>query len=181
MKILLILMLSIFLPLSANAEGSCPPGHYPIGGQGVQGCAPIPGGSGGGASTPPVATGKWESRWGAIAEESAELPDGASIPTGVSESKKSKREASAAAIAECERVGGRRCVILLIYKNQCAALADPKPSKEDDRPGRSAAGGAGKMSEAEALAISHCERISDGQRCAIVYAGCSMSEFKSFK
>lgn len=27
----------------AFAEGGCPAGQYPIGGQGVQGCAPIPG------------------------------------------------------------------------------------------------------------------------------------------
>lgn len=36
---------------SALAEGNCPPGMYPIGGQGVQGCAPIPGAAG--ASTSP--------------------------------------------------------------------------------------------------------------------------------
>lgn len=34
-------------PVSVQAEGgSCPPGYYPIGGQGYQGCAPIPGGEG---------------------------------------------------------------------------------------------------------------------------------------
>ncbi|TGS15267.1 DUF4189 domain-containing protein, partial [Mesorhizobium sp. M1C.F.Ca.ET.187.01.1.1] len=31
------------LPQTASAEGRCPPGQYPIGGQGVGGCAPIPG------------------------------------------------------------------------------------------------------------------------------------------
>lgn len=30
----------------AHAEGRCPPGQYPIGGPGVGGCAPIPGGEG---------------------------------------------------------------------------------------------------------------------------------------
>lgn len=35
----------------AHAEGNCPPGYYPVGGQGVQGCAPIPNyGSSGGYS-----------------------------------------------------------------------------------------------------------------------------------
>ena len=29
---------------NVHAEGNCPSGYYPVGGQGVQGCAPIPGG-----------------------------------------------------------------------------------------------------------------------------------------
>ncbi len=48
---------------TAHAEGGCPSGMYPIGGQGVQGCAPIPGASAGqgGASppAPPRPTGRW--------------------------------------------------------------------------------------------------------------------------
>ena len=55
------------------AEGGCPPGMYPIGGQGVQGCAPIPGAQGGGpgssvsAPAPPRPTGEWITTWGALA------------------------------------------------------------------------------------------------------------------
>lgn len=48
----------------AFAEGGCPAGQYPIGGQGVQGCAPIPSaGSGGGDLRP---NGRWIKTWGAI-------------------------------------------------------------------------------------------------------------------
>ncbi len=39
----------------AYAEGGCPPGSYPIGGQGVQGCAPIPGAGGRSFAAEPVA------------------------------------------------------------------------------------------------------------------------------
>lgn len=79
----------------AKAEGNCPPGFYPVGGRGVQGCAPIPvAGTGGGAagrytgkpSHGPVAqnVGRYcdrrtrrywcvqaeaQHRWGAIAED----------------------------------------------------------------------------------------------------------------
>lgn len=34
---------------NAAKEGNCPPGFFPIGGQGVQGCAPIPGANAGAA------------------------------------------------------------------------------------------------------------------------------------
>lgn len=37
----LLVAFSLFAPQSAFAEGNCPPGMYPIGGQGVQGCAPM--------------------------------------------------------------------------------------------------------------------------------------------
>lgn len=47
---------------AAFAEGGCPAGQYPIGGQGVQGCAPIPSaGSGGGDLRP---NGRWIKTWG---------------------------------------------------------------------------------------------------------------------
>ncbi|MGH8039935.1 MAG: DUF4189 domain-containing protein [Pseudomonas sp.] len=42
MKIVLAIFLLI-LSSGVRAEGACPPGQYPVGGQGVQGCAPIPG------------------------------------------------------------------------------------------------------------------------------------------
>ncbi|WP_313051228.1 hypothetical protein [Stenotrophomonas cyclobalanopsidis] len=37
-----LLLIAGMLPLTALAEGNCPQGMYPIGGQGVQGCSPIP-------------------------------------------------------------------------------------------------------------------------------------------
>ncbi|MEA9487941.1 hypothetical protein VC187_01690, partial [Xanthomonas campestris] len=39
-KILLLLLLNI--TFSAGAEQGCPPGQFPIGGQGAVACAPIP-------------------------------------------------------------------------------------------------------------------------------------------
>jgi hypothetical protein len=38
-----LLAVSVMLPFAAGAEGRCPPGSYPAGGQGVGGCAPHPG------------------------------------------------------------------------------------------------------------------------------------------
>jgi len=55
----------------AYAEGGCPPGSYPIGGQGVQGCAPIPGAGGGvsqqSPSPRPRPLGEWIRTWGGVA------------------------------------------------------------------------------------------------------------------
>jgi len=58
------------------AEGNCPPGYYPIGGQGVQGCAPISSqpAAGQGASVPappPRPSGEWIKTWGALAQSPA--------------------------------------------------------------------------------------------------------------
>lgn len=52
----------------AWAEGNCPPGYYPIGGQGARGCAPIPGGATGSTGSSEIRlatpTGKWTKTWG---------------------------------------------------------------------------------------------------------------------
>lgn len=58
-------LLLVTLAGSAFGEGACPPGQYPIGGQGVQGCAPIPQ-SGAGGGSGPRPTGRWIKTWGAI-------------------------------------------------------------------------------------------------------------------
>ena len=55
---------------NVHAEGNCPSGYYPVGGQGVQGCAPIPGGgSGGYTNQNPTLYPMIETLWGAIAED----------------------------------------------------------------------------------------------------------------
>lgn len=56
-----LLGLSFFLfGQTAFAEGNCPSGYYPIGGQGVSGCAPMSSGSSGA----PQPSGQWDTRWG---------------------------------------------------------------------------------------------------------------------
>lgn len=176
---LLTFALLLIAPLGAFAEGACPPGQYPIGGQGVQGCAPIPGG-GGGTSTPePRATGKWETRWGAIAEDASADSRGVPLATGVSESKKSKREASKVAIEQCRAGGGQKCEVTATYNNQCIAVADPKPRSQGGPGGKSSVFSAGTAAQAKDLAIKGCS-VAPNSDCSISYSACSMSEFKSF-
>lgn len=174
MKAVLVLVFAFLIcPFSAFAEGGCPPGSYPIGGQGVQGCAPIPQG-GGAAADGPRATGKWETRWGAIAE------DPISMATGASVSMKSKRKAVDAATAECKRMGGRNCKVRLAYFNQCAAIADATAQSLASGPGASVASRAETAPKAEALALKDCSSAGNGQQCEISYSACSLSEFKAF-
>jgi len=99
-------LLSLFLlaPTIALAEGACPPGQYPVGGQGVVGCAPIPQGGTGGSVGAPRPTGKWETRWGAVVEDNTS----SNLATGTAVSRKSKREAIAAATLVCEEMGGKK-------------------------------------------------------------------------
>jgi hypothetical protein len=125
-------------------------------------------------------TGKWEDRWGAIAEESSPRAPGVPLATGVSESRKSKREANAVALEECKKVGGKKCTVTMTYFNQCVALADPTMDQLIARGGKSIGYRAKTAEDAKALALKECEGLDGGQQCRIIYSACSLSEFKSF-
>lgn len=173
MRILIAVLLS-FASFLAHAEGRCPPGQYPIGGQGAGGCAPISAGGTGGAALS-VPTGKWETRWGAVVEDSTNLATGASV------SRKSKREATAAAMEECKKQGGNNCKLRVAYHNQCVAIADPTPESRRGRPelqAKSTDTAAGTVEIAKERAMGRCEAY--GHQCGIVYSACSMSEFREF-
>lgn len=165
----------------AFAEGRCPPGQFPVGGQGMLGCAPIPGATGG-ESTPaaPRPTGKWETRWGAVAEDSSSR----NLATGVSTSQKSKRAAVAAAVDDCKGAGGKSCKLRLAYHNQCVAIADPTMEFVRSQPEGSLSTNNVSAAETEDRARSNamkaCRSAGSGQECSIVYSACSMSEFKAF-
>lgn len=161
---------------AAAAEGGCPPGSYPIGGQGVQGCAPIS--SSGSAPSGPRATGKWETRWGAIAEGRGSSGPNAPTATGVSVSQKSKSLATKVALQECKVGGGMDCKIRLAYHNQCVAIADPTASERSRGATTSSVVGAETLALATQMAQDRCTR--GGARCEVVYSACSMSEFKAF-
>lgn len=181
MKSVIVFLMLLLAPGVALAEGRCPPGQYPIGDDRAPGCAPIPGASvGGGATGSPTPTGKWETRWGAIAEDTAPSSAGLPLATGVSKSRKSKRDANSAAMAECVRMGGVKCKVRTSYYNQCVALADPSVKPGSAGSGLSTSFTAVNEDEAKSLALESCEKSVGGQRCEIIYSACSMSEFKAF-
>jgi hypothetical protein len=173
----LVILILVAASFHALAEGGCPPGQYPIGGQGVQGCAPIPGASGGTSTSAPKPTGKWETRWGAVVEDSSTLA------TGISVSQKSKREATSVAMKDCEQAGGRSCKLRVAYYNQCVAIADPTIASRQRTAGNSESRhvAAETLELATAGAMKDCAAFETGQECSIVYSACSMSEFKPFR
>lgn len=176
---LLILMMSA-ASFPALAEGGCPPGQYPIGGQGVQGCAPIPGAVSNGAAAASKQTGKWETRWGAVVEDMKPDPN-RPLATGYAVSQRSKRVAISAATSQCKKQGGNKCEVRIAYYNQCVALADPDPVNGRIPAGlTSSAVGAENLQKAKGLALDECRSGSNGASCSVTYSGCSMSEFKAF-
>ena len=150
---------------AALAEGRCPPGSYPIGGQGVQGCAPISAsGTGGGEPRP---TGRWIKTWGAIALS----PEGAS---GAATGRRSKSSAAKDAESVCINAGGRACNVAFTFKNQCAAAAVPSAGK-----GGTSFGSSANEATSKELALKEC-RAGGGLDCRTVYSACSEPEFESF-
>ncbi|MGV8958886.1 MAG: DUF4189 domain-containing protein [Stenotrophomonas sp.] len=164
--VLYFLLLSLLVfPEVAIAEGGCPPGSYPIGGQGVQGCAPIP--SIGGGTEGPRATGRWQKTWGAIAMSK-------SGQSGVATDRVKKVDAVRDAIAECVSTGAKDCKVVFTYKNQCAAAATSKNGVSGTTFGRAA-----NIPVAENIALDFCVSRG-GEGCEIVYSACTEPEFKPY-
>lgn len=168
---MLSLLLILFLvdAPSASAEGRCPPGQYPIGGQGVGGCAPIPGGdSGANATTAPRPTGRWLKTWGAIAT----APSG---DAGASTGQSSKGAAEKEAISQCARGGASDCRVTMSYKNQCAAMVTPSSIER----GGAVTWRAETEALATKLAMDECtKRGSAG--CKVFYSACSDPIFQEY-
>ncbi|WP_318533508.1 DUF4189 domain-containing protein [Stenotrophomonas indicatrix] len=162
-----ILMLAgLGFSVNASAEGGCPAGSYPIGGQGVQGCAPIPS-SGSTSSEGPRPNGRWIKTWGAIALS----PDGAS---GASTGKHTKAAASREAEGVCSASGGKECRVAFTYKNQCAAASVPTSGA-----GGTSFGRAETEEIAKDLALKQCQQ-GGGIGCMVIFSNCSEPEFQSF-
>ncbi|MFV7456355.1 DUF4189 domain-containing protein [Stenotrophomonas maltophilia] len=153
--------------LEAQAEGRCPPGQYPIGGQGVGGCAPIPGGEGT-ATSGPRATGKWIKTWGAISL----APSGAS---GSSTGRVRKTEAVEEAQRKCAESGGVGCKVTITYKNQCVAAVVASSGTD----GTTQFGTGATIESAKEFASRLCAS-KGGSDCAAVYAACSEPIFEKF-
>lgn len=148
----------------ANAEGRCPPGQYPVGGQGVGGCAPIPGaGSGNQQPATQMQTRQYERRFGAIAGSASTTAAGAAY------AKKTRNSAVEQAMAECQRDGAPDCEVLMEYSNQCVSWVAAQPSGQ----GGVAAG------ETPSLALQNANAVCKphpGSTCREVYAACSPAE-----
>lgn len=155
----------------AFAEGRCPPGQYPVGGQGVGGCAPIPGAAASQQRAAPQATAptsRWGTRWGAIVASAATSDAGAA--TG----RLTKSDALSEAMAKCRRNGATDCKVMAEYSNQCVAWVVP------DGGDATALGGLGEGATPELAmkkAQSYCENRA-GNGCKVAYSACSLPEIE---
>ncbi|HBS57496.1 MAG TPA: hypothetical protein DEA38_17455 [Stenotrophomonas sp.] len=111
---------------SAFAEGNCPPGNYPTGGQG----------------TP---SGEWLTRWGAVVQSPT------SDLVGTSANKTSEAAAESEARRICESEGARDCRTSLTYYNQCVAFSVPSSGK-----GRGSVNTAVDLDTAKKNALASC-------------------------
>lgn len=142
------------------AEGSCPPGMYPSNPgstSGVNGCNPIPGYASQ-QQTPYRSAPQWESRWGAIAT------DGLNDALGVSADMRSKREASQAALQDCQAKGGLNCKIDTAYDNQCAVVVVGEGGYNVPN--------AATVNKAVELGMATCQ-AAGRRNCHVYYSSCS--------
>ncbi|MBB4131101.1 DUF4189 domain-containing protein [Xanthomonas sp. 3075] len=151
------------------AEQGCPPGQYPIGGQGVAACAPIPQNGSTQAARP---TGKWLKTWGAIASDGGDN-------LGVAKNKIKKSEAQKEALEKCRSTSGKECTVDFTYENQCASIAEPYVGDKSISGMLSYAGGASKDISSEG-AISRCIKDNKDTKCRVIYSACSEPIFESY-
>ncbi|MBT2115654.1 DUF4189 domain-containing protein [Dyella sp. LX-66] len=160
MKSLLILLFCIlcFSPV-LHAEGGCPPGMVPQGGQGAVSCRPIPGYGQPGSQAPiPGAPQNvvWVERWGAVALDAQYTGN-----LGAARNKASRSEAEQIAMANCQSLGSTKCELISAFSNSCVAVA-----KADNH--YSVATRPTKP-EAEKVVIGLCDDAS----CKVVFSSCS--------
>ena len=108
-----LLLVAGSLPFTAMAEGNCPQGMYPIGGQGVQGCAPIPVSSTG---SPYSNRPNWAQTVRGVAMD-------ARGDTFISNSMRSRGKAKRASMKECREFGKGECTLATLFQAQCVAVA----------------------------------------------------------
>jgi hypothetical protein len=135
-----------------HAEGGCPPGEIPEGGQGVSSCRPIPG-----YTQQPQ--GHWINQWGAIATDTPNHGIGASI------NQSSEEQAKEAAIANCISNGGVHCNVDITYDNSCVAFVAGDTGHN--------ASSADTVDKAVQLGMNTCMKAGD-TNCRAVYKTCSM-------
>ncbi|WP_338339884.1 DUF4189 domain-containing protein [Xanthomonas euvesicatoria] len=168
---ILVLFTLLLLSQAARAEQGCPPGQYPIGGQGAMACAPLPQAQT--QQVQPKPLGKWIKTWGAVVLDDSEI--GA---LGVSTGKLSEVDAQQAALANCANVGGTQCREWTTYRNQCIAVAEPY------RDGKSAPGSlqfvTGPSSEKNVRDASSKCSSKNKVGCRVIYSACTEPFFEKF-
>ncbi len=157
---LLLTLFLLFIHTDGRAEGRCPDGYFPIGGDsaGWLGCAPM--GSGSGAGDAALTQPQWETRWGAFATGGGGW--------GAVTDMRSEAQARKYAIKQCKATAGSKsskCEARTYY-NQCAVVAWGAIGYTFQR--------AIDVPTASSLAMQQCQ--SADTECEIFYSGCSYAK-----
>lgn len=156
MRILLAFSLLVVSGYVMAEGGHCPPGYYPIGGQGAVGCAPIPGYGGSSQPVQPSSP-EWQTRWGAIAVDGEKGSLGTAVGT------RSKQEAENTALIDCQAKGGDNCRVDLTYYNQCGVMILGSSKLNTAR--------AATIEEATQIGMEICAAADTN--CRVYYSDCS--------
>ena len=157
---LLMVGLWLLCACAAHTEGGfCPPGtiDHNNGRAAAIVCSPIPGY--GQQQAPQQPAPLWERRWGAVAIDSPKAV------MGIAVDKRSKQEASQAAVGDCQRQGGANCEIEAAYDNQCVAVVTGN--------GAHNTASAATVSRAVELGMKTC-RDAGLTNCHAYYTACSL-------
>lgn len=142
---------------TAHAQ-ACPPGQYPVVGQGWNYCAPAPGAEQSTTPTPPPPA--WRSRWQSIVTDVDEGVIGTSV------GKDSPSLAERSAISDCKAKGGASCKVQITNADGCVALVTGDKVMNTN--------GAPTKEEAEGKGIRMCE--NEDNNCRVYYSACNMPE-----
>jgi len=162
---------------NVRAEQGCPPGQYPIGGQGAMACAPIP--QENQVQQQAVPSGEWIRTWGAISVGSV---DSTTI-YGVNTGKLSKSEAEEDSLRRCSSHAGDSCKVSFTYYNQCVAIAEPQVGGLPLSSGVIRFISAATISQASSESSKRCSDSNKGvagAKCKVVYTACTEPIFRQF-
>lgn len=146
--------------LTCQAQGYCPPGQYPVSGQGWSYCAGTPDSQDNAAAATQRAQPHWVNKWLSITLDANKgvLSTATSTISG--------NDAETSAMIDCQRQGGASCKANGTVLNGCLAMAIGS--------GYIAVGAASTKREAEDQAITKCNG-GDGQ-CHIYHSECALPE-----
>lgn len=153
----LIFALIISGSFCTYAQGYCPPGQYPVAGQGWSYCAGVPDSQEAPADAPKP---KWINKWLALTVDK----DKAILSTATSS--ESANAAVAISMQDCQNKGGTACDNRVTVLNGCLAMAVGS--------GFLASGAGATKNEAEAQALGRCE--GGDVKCRIYHSECAPAE-----